>query len=506
MAIDRAGNTLRNATQIKRLAASAILKDGISKVDQDDLYGFKLGDRSQLNLQVLKIKPGAEVGAEIFQLKGKKSNVLKKIGAIAFSTLPTRRVRQLISRLSGPVKLSKGTAPLSTVLNAGDYYLRVFFIGNQTQYRLNLTTQPVSAVPQPIPGTPQPIPGTPTNTPPVLSVNAGLGLGRGSTASLGGLLAATDADTPTNRLTYTLQTLPTQGSLFRNGVALSVGQSFTQADLGSNLVTYQHQQIGRLTDTFSFVLADEQTALSASSFQITAAPATTTLYNGTGLPTSQGWLGFGQLPLPSPFNLPPYLSASVSTASQTTGSNGVTLNTQVFPDPNANQGYVGYGNYTANLTTQTPLLVNSAFPMLDRTDGFTLSFQLALTTETSAANRAGFSLTLLSKDSVGIELGFKSTEIFAQASSFEAAESVVPGFSLSNSVNYAIAVKDNGYQLFANNALILSGALRTYNFDPTTSQPRLPFNPYALPNFLVLGDNTDQGRATITLGAVTIQA
>ena len=505
MANDRAGNTLRKATQIKQ-AVSAILKDGISKVDGDDLYSFRLGDRSQLNLQVLKIKPGAEVGAEIFQLKGKKSKVLKKIGAIAFNALPSRRVRQLINRLSSPVKVSKATAPLNTVLNAGDYYLRVFFVGSQTQYRLNLTTQPVSAIPQPIPGDPQPIPGTPVNTPPVLSVNTGLGVGRGSTASLGGLLAATDADTPTSRLTYTLQTLPTQGSLFRNSVLLSVGQSFTQEDLGSNLVTYQHQQIGRLTDAFSFVLSDEQTALSASSFQITATPATTTLYNGTGLPTGQGWLGFGQLPLPSAFNFPPYLSNSVSSASQTAGSNGVTLNTQVFPNPNANQGYVGYGNYTANLTTQTALLVNSAFPILDRADGFTLSFQLALTTETSAANRAGFSLTLLSNDSVGIELGFKSTQIFAQSNNFEAAESVAPGFSLSNSVNYAIAVKDNGYQLFANNALILSGALRTYNFDPTTSQPRLPFNPYALPNFLVLGDNTDQGRATITLGAITIQA
>lgn len=373
MAIDRAGNTLRKATQVKQ-AVSAILKDGISKADRDDLYRFRLGDRSQLGLRLLQSKSGAKIGAEIFQLKGKKSNVLKKIGAIAFSALPSRRVRQFTNRLSGSVKVSRATEPLSTVLDAGDYYLRVFFVGSQTQYRLNLTTQPVSAVPQPIPDPPQPIPDPPVNTPPVLSVNAGLGLGRGSTASLGGLLVATDADTPTNSLTYTLQTLPTQGSLLRNGVALSVGQSFTQDDLGSNLVTYQHQQIGQLTDAFSFVLSDEQTALSASSFQITATPATTTLYNGTGLPTGQGWLGFGQLPLPSPVNIPPYLSNSVSNASQTAGSNGVTLNTQIFLSPNANQGYVGYGNYTADLATQTPRLVNSAFPILDRADGFTLSF------------------------------------------------------------------------------------------------------------------------------------
>ncbi len=491
MAIDRAGNTLRNATRLQGLGVSTIVKDGISKTDRDDLYAFSLGDRSRLDLQVLKIKPGTAVGAEVFQLQGKKSNVLKKIGAIAFSDIPARRIRQFTSRLSSPIRLSRTTPKLDTILTAGDYYLRVFFVGDQTQYRLNLSTQVIPAA---------------QNTPPSLTTNGGLTLARGATANLGGRLEATDADTPINSLNYTLQTLPTEGSLFRNGVALGVGQRFSQAELNSNLITYQHRQTGRLNDSFSFVLADDQTALAASSFQLTATPATTTLFNGTGLPISQGWLSLGQLPLQSPFNIPPYFSSSVSAASETPGASGVTLNTQIFPDPNANKGYVGYSNNGVDLATQTPVLINSAFPILNRADGFTLSFQLALPTEVSAANRAGFSLMVISNDTAGIELGFKSTEIFAQASSFGAAETVSPGFSLSGLVDYAIAIKDNGYQLFANNSLILSGALRNYNFDPNTSQPRLPFNPYTLPNFLFLGDNTDQGHATITLGAVTIQA
>lgn len=489
MAIDRAGNTLRNATRLQGLGVSTIVNDGISKADRDDLYAFSLGDRSRLDLQVLKIKPGTAVGAEIFQLQGKKSNVLKKIGAIAFSDIPARRIRQFTSRLSSPIRLSRSTPKLDTILTAGDYYLRVFFVGDQTQYRLNLSAQAIPAA---------------QNTPPSLTTNGGLTLVRGATANLGGRLEATDADTPINSLNYTLQTLPTEGSLFRDGVALGVGQRFSQSELNSNLITYQHRQTGRLNDSFSFVLADDQTVLPASSFQITATPDTTTLFNGTGLPISQGWLGLGQLPIQSPFNSPPYLSNTVSTASETAGANGVTVNTQIFPDPNANEGYVGYSNI--NPASPTPVLINSAFPILNRADGFTLSFQLALPTEVSAANRAGFSLMVISNDTAGIELGFKSTAIFAQASSFGAAETVSPGFSLSGLVDYAIAIKDNGYQLFANNSLILSGALRNYNFDPNTSQPRLPFNPYTLPNFLFLGDNTDQGHATITLGAVTIQA
>ena len=75
MTIDRAGNTLRNATRLQGLGVSTIVKDGISKADRDDLYAFSLGDRSRLDLQVLKIKPGTAVGSEVFQLQGKKYGV-----------------------------------------------------------------------------------------------------------------------------------------------------------------------------------------------------------------------------------------------------------------------------------------------------------------------------------------------------------------------------------------------------------------------------------------------
>ncbi|GAB4377774.1 MAG: hypothetical protein Kow00121_28180 [Elainellaceae cyanobacterium] len=235
----------------------------------------------------------------------------------------------------------------------------------------------------------------------------------------------------------------------------------------------------------------------------TPSPATTTLlYSGSGLPKEQDWLDFGQIPILSGLNLPPFFSNTVKTASQTPETTGVRLNTELFTGSNA--GYVGYSNYTASPANPTLRLVNSSFPTLDRTEGFTLNFQLAVETETSTANRAGFSLLLLDSEAKGIELGFKNDRIFAQSSTFTAAESVTPSFNLNQLKNYSLKIQSDGYQLFADNVLLLNGSLRNYEFDPLNSNPPLPNNPYQTPNLLFFGDNTDQGRSTVTLGAISL--
>ncbi|NJR38365.1 MAG: hypothetical protein HC781_05350 [Leptolyngbyaceae cyanobacterium CSU_1_4] len=237
---------------------------------------------------------------------------------------------------------------------------------------------------------------------------------------------------------------------------------------------------------------------------------TTLLFNGTGLPKTQGWLDFNQIPFPSaPLNNPPFLSSAAKFVVQTPGATGVTFKTDedFTASGDLNKGYAGYSNYTATAASVFPLTfksakVNPAFPMLDRAAGYILSFKLAVNSEISNANRAGFSLILNSEDAKGIELGFKSDRIFAQSSTFTESENAV--FSTNTFTNYKLAVKGDGYELFANNASILKGALRTYQFDPATSNPPLPASPYALPSFLFLGDNTDQGRANVTLGAIDI--
>jgi hypothetical protein len=235
----------------------------------------------------------------------------------------------------------------------------------------------------------------------------------------------------------------------------------------------------------------------------------TLFYNGSGLPQQQSWLAFQQLPMPAPQDLPPYFSQKAKAASQITSPQGVTLDTQIFTSPfsgstTANTGYAGYSNYTVNPTTLAPKLVNAATPTLNRTTGFQVAFRLAIQSETSATNRAGFNVSVISSDGKAIELGFKSNQIFAQSNRFTAAENVRPAFNLSHSTDYKLVVQGDRYRLLANNSQILTGALRTYQFNPNTSQPRLPFNPYQLPNLVFFGDNTDQGRSQVTLGAIAV--
>ncbi len=259
-------------------------------------------------------------------------------------------------------------------------------------------------------------------------------------------------------------------------------------------------------------------SVSISSPTITLTPnpvlptgTTTSLFNGTGLPKAQGWIDFNQIPVPvsAAFNKPPFLSSSAKPVVETPSATGITFRTDegITTITDLNQGYAGYSNYTAAPVVSVPLSfkvekINSAFPTLDRTTGYSLSFKLVVTSEVSNPNRAGFSIILNSEDTKGIELGFKGDRIFAQSSTFTEDEKAT--FSTNALTDYKLAVKGDGYELFANNASILKGALRTYQFDPATSNPPLPASPYVLPSFLFLGDNTDQGRANVTLGAIAI--
>jgi hypothetical protein len=238
--------------------------------------------------------------------------------------------------------------------------------------------------------------------------------------------------------------------------------------------------------------------------------SSTALYNGTGLPKDQTWLDFNQVPTRSFISIPPFVSSTAKSVTQTPGTNGVTFDTaDIVSASTPNQGYAGYSNYTASVKSLSPLNIesvkfNAAFPTLDRTVGYTLDFKVAVTSEVSDPNRAGFSVLVSSQDAKSIELGFKGDRIFAQSTTFVEEETAL--FNTSSLTDYKLTVKGDGYELFANNTSILKGSLRSYSFDPATSNPPLPSNPYTVPSLIFLGDNTDQGRATVTLGAVTLSA
>src|SRR5919199_300860 len=182
-----------------------------------------------------------------------------------------------------------------------------------------------------------------------------------------------------------------------------------------------------------------------------------------------------------------------------------TLNTNLGA---GNTGYAGYTNYDPLSAQSTFSLINPAsFPTLNRTTGFTVSFNVAVTAETSNPNRAGFSVTAMSSDGAGIELGFKeggaNDRIFAQSADFIESEFITT--NINAATTYVLTILGNNYTL-SNGTQTLTGPLRNYNFNPLTSAPPLPFNPYISPNFLFFGDNTDQGNATFTLGSISVNA
>ena len=271
-------------------------------------------------------------------------------------------------------------------------------------------------------------------------------------------------------------------------------------------------------------------------------------------PLTSGFLAYGQLPVSPAYPFPPSLSAQdVFTPipslldSATAADRGITLDTdgRVFdgipgyePIPyflsngqtliptgrtlsaTANTGYAGFTNYTIDFDnidfndiegSLNLEPVNPAFPILDANVGFTLAFDLTILEESSQANRAGFSLLVVTNDvSREIELGFKTAgadRIFAQQANFvEGENSSATPLDLSITQTYWLNVSGNTYSLEVEGVEVLSGNLRNYNFDPTTSEPPLPAaaNPYDTPNLIFFGDNTDQAHAQFTLGQIRV--
>lgn len=220
------------------------------------------------------------------------------------------------------------------------------------------------------------------------------------------------------------------------------------------------------------------------------------LYDGSGFPEEQGYL------------VPAALSSSGIPVppQRTVVTDGIEI------DSNANNAeYSGYTNHIPNpLNPSELVLINSNFPDLNQNSGYSIFFTAALDIANDfsdlSSDRSAFSITAMGKNNEGIELGFDNDRIFAQDSNFRSNETVL--FTTSDSNNYELKVDNSGYQLFANNQAppILEGALRTYNFTPSASNPPLPFNPYETENFLFLGDNTGQAYGNFTLGTIAVSS
>jgi len=109
--------------------------------------------------------------------------------------------------------------------------------------------------------------------PPILAVNNGLTVNEGGDGDVNqARLEATDASSGPEALTFTLSAVPANGALRRSGSALAVNGAFTQQDVNSGFLTYEHDGGETTSDSFAFTVtngAGGSTAAKTFSIEVT---------------------------------------------------------------------------------------------------------------------------------------------------------------------------------------------------------------------------------------------
>ncbi len=115
---------------------------------------------------------------------------------------------------------------------------------------------------------------TEVNDEQVLATNTGTTVAENSIGNVitSAMLATTDIDHAASQLTYTVITASSNGTLRRNGVALTVNSTFTQADINAGLVTYDHNGSETSSDAFSFSVDDGLGTASTGTFNFAITP------------------------------------------------------------------------------------------------------------------------------------------------------------------------------------------------------------------------------------------
>jgi hypothetical protein len=139
-------------------------------------------------------------------------------------------------------------------------------------------------------------------------------------------------------------------------------------------------------------------------------------------------------------------------------------------------------------------------PALDRAAGFTVRLSVQLLSEAHVSpDRAGLSLTVITSDRRGIELGMWADEVWAQndgAALFTHGEGAALNLA-ARPVALTLTVRGDRYALDADGARVLEGPLRSY---------AVAGAPYNLANFLYLGDNTSRAAAVARILHVSVEA
>lgn len=250
---DTIGNTTATPLNIGPLNGNGVYRDTVGGADTGDYYLFNLGSPTNFNLSLTGPNGGTLTGdldVELFDSTG------------AFS------------RQSAQSGSTSETINVST-LDPGTYYIRVFPKGSSdsSAYNLNLSV----------------------NNLPVLATNQPLTVAEATQATISStLLQVTDENDPANRVVFTLVAPPdpTKGSLSLNSAALTTGNTFTQADINSNRLTYRQNGSETLTDSFVFSVSDGTPTgtISNTTFSINVTPANDppVLLSNTGITVTEG--------------------------------------------------------------------------------------------------------------------------------------------------------------------------------------------------------------------------
>lgn len=98
-------------------------------------------------------------------------------------------------------------------------------------------------------------------------------------------LSASQPSATTSQLEYVITKLPTNGYLLLNGVRLFVGDSFTQANINANQLSYKHNALSTISDNFVATIKGKDLALlGGEKFVINIIPQTcaaSTTWNGS---------------------------------------------------------------------------------------------------------------------------------------------------------------------------------------------------------------------------------
>jgi hypothetical protein len=244
------GNSRRTAKPIALQNRSRTIKDSIGIDDRLDFYQFRVANRSSFNLVLRGLKAKANVallgsGGQLLQLARHPGQKPRRINTIIDAGLYYVRVSSQ-GRKGTPYRLQMTANVLETIATPapGSSSLVISAPGSARPPRPSLggTSTEGKPTPRPLPS-PVPVPApAPSNTAPVVAVNTQLSINRGGLSRISGnLLRSTDKEQGANQLIFTVTQLPQWGKLQLNGRTLNINETFTQADLDNDRVSYQQQ-------------------------------------------------------------------------------------------------------------------------------------------------------------------------------------------------------------------------------------------------------------------------